>query len=255
MEGNLRDTPLSSVLELINLTKQSGRLQVAAELPLALSIAQGEVMAGNILDWSGLEAVQSFTLHASQGNFRFTPSSQAVPAQFTVTFSALMTDWARVNDEWARMLPILGSPSRMLEYNGTVQDTPHPFQGGKSIRSVARNLEANAFEVATRVMPLIPSKVLLLLEKFAWMGMKVQHPAARKGAGEGHGIQNVSSYLDGKRRLVDLLELGFRLDTLRAYLIEAVRTGEIEINGSGWLLRDLIWERDTMLGASNATVL
>lgn len=255
MEGNLRDTPLSSVLELINLTKQSGRLQVAAELPLALSIVQGEVIAGNILDWGGLEAVESFVLHASDGNFRFTPSNQSVIAQFNLAFPTLMTDWARVNDEWARMLPIIGSPSRMLEYNGTVQDTPHPFQGGKSIRTVARTLEASAFEVTTRVMPLIPSKVLMLLDKFAWMGMKIQHPAARKGNSEGYTLQTIPTYLDGKRRILDLLELGFRIDTLRTYLIEAVRTGEIEINGSGWLLRDLIWERDTIRNASNATVM
>ncbi len=253
MEGNLRDTPLSSVLELINLTKQSGRLQIAAELPLALSIVGGEVVAGNILDWGGIEAVQSFTLHASSGNFRFTPASQAVTPQFSIQFSALMTDWARINDEWARMLPVLGSPSRMLDYNGTVQDTPHPFQGGKSIRSVGRTLEASAFEVATRVMPLIPTKVLVLLEKFAWMGMRVQHPASRKGS-EGSGVHDVSSYLDGKRRMVDLLELGFQIDTLRLYLIEAVRSGEIEVNGSGWLLRDLIWERDAGLNASHVTM-
>jgi hypothetical protein len=255
MEGNLRDTPLSSVLELINLTKQSGRLQVAAELPLALVISQGEVVAGNILDWGGLEAMQSFTLHASEGNFRFTPSNQAVPAQFNIPFSTLMTDWARVNDEWARMLPILGSPSRMLDYNGTVQDVPHPFQGGKSIRTVSRTLEASAFDVATRVMPLIPNKVLVLLEKFAWMGMKVQHPASRKGNIEGFTVQAVPSYLDGKRRMLDLIEMGFRIEIIRAYLIEAVRTGEIEVNGSGWLLRDLIWERDTTQNASNGTIL
>jgi Domain of unknown function (DUF4388) len=255
MEGNLRDTPLSSVLELINLTNQSGRLQVAAELPLALTIVQGEIIAGNILDWGGLEAIQSFKLHANEGNFRFTPATQAASNQFSIPFSTLMTDWARINDEWARMLPILGSPSRMLEYSGTVQDTPHPFQGGKSIRAVGRTLEASAFEVATRVMPLLPSKVLMILEKYAWMGMRIQHPAARKASSEGFGIQSVSMHLDGKRRIADLVDLGFTLDTLRAYLIEAVRTGEIEVSGAGWLLRDLIWERDTRLNASNATLI
>lgn len=255
MEGNLHDTPLSSVLELINLTKQSGRLQVAAELPLALVIVAGEVVAGSIFDWGGLEAVQSFTLHASEGNFRFTPSSQISEPQFQMPFSTLMTDWARVNDEWHRMLPIIGSPSRMLEYNGTVQDTPHPFQGGKSIRSVARSLNASAFDVSTRVMPLIPNKVLLLLEKYAWMGMRVQHPASRKGTAEGLSPLAVPSYLDGKRRLIDLIEIGFTIDSLRAYLIEAVRTGDIEISGAGWLLRDLIWERDARTNASHATLL
>lgn len=250
MEGNLRDTPLSSVLELIHLTKQSGRLQVAAELPLTLLIQHGEIVAGGILDWSGLEAVQSFTLHSIEGNFRFTPSNQNPPTQFTLPFATLMTDWARINDEWARMVLVLRSPSRMLEFNGTVQDTPHPFQGGKSIRAVGRTLEATAFDVATRVMPLLQNKVLVLLEKFAWMGMRIQHPAARRSSAEGLGPQAVSRYLDGTRRIVDLLELGFSLETLRAYLIEAVRTSEIEVNGAGWLLRDLTWERDASLNAS-----
>jgi hypothetical protein len=250
VEGNLRDTPLSSVLELIHLTKQSGRLQVAAELPLTLLIYQGEVVAGGILDWSGLEAVQSFTLHSIEGNFRFTPSNQTPPTQFSMPFATLMTDWARINDEWARMLPVLRSPSRMLEFNGTVQDTPHPFQGGKSIRAVGRSLEASAFDVATRVMPLLQNRVLVMLEKFAWMGMRVQHPAAKRDTIEGLSPQAVPHYLDGTRRMVDLLELGFSADTLRAYLIEAVRTSEIEVAGAGWLLRDLIWERDASLNAS-----
>ncbi len=255
MEGNLRDTPLSSVLELINLTKQSGRLQVAADLPLSLTITQGEVIAGSILDWGGLEAVQSFALHAAEGNFKFTPSAQPVPTQFQIPFSSLMTDWARINDEWARMLPLIGSPSRMLEFFGTVQDTPHPFQGGKSIRSVARALETTAFEVATRAIPLMPTGVLRRLEKFSWMGMRIQHPASRQGLLEGFAIEATPSYLDGKRRLVDLLEIGFSISTVRAYLIEAVRGGEIELSGAGWLLRDLIWEQDILLNASNATLI
>jgi hypothetical protein len=80
--------------------------------------------------------------------------------------------------------------------------------------------------------------------------MRVQHPVAKRGVVEGLGPQAVSSRLDGTRRMVDLLELGFSLDTLRAYLIEAVRTSEIEVAGAGWLLRDLTWERDAGLNSS-----
>jgi hypothetical protein len=244
VEGNLHDTPLSSLLELIHLTKQSGQLQIGGELPLRITLQNGEVVSGGILDWQGLEAVQSFPLHINEGDFRFSPG-QASQTQFSVAFSTLMTDWARINDEWTRVLSAVESPSRILEYVGPDRGAPHPFQGGKSIRAVAKNLNTNAFEIAIRVVTLLQGGDLQLTHKFAWMGLRIQLPAAYKNESdlpESRGIDDVQKFLNGSKRMIDLLEIGFAPNTLRLFLIESLRDKRFEVPGGGGLLRDLVWE-------------
>ena len=248
MEGNLRDTPLSSVLELIHLTKQSGRVAVTGRVPLSLTVVQGEIVAGGILDWQGLEAIQSFELHASVGNFRFAPSSAQVLAQFNLSFAALMTDWARVNDEWARIRRVIDSPSRVLEYSGPAQQPAHPFQGGKSVRSVSRATDSSAFAVSSRAVPQLLSGELMLKDRYAWMGLRVRHPAATVGnfTPVSRGTEEIPLMLNGKRNLAELLEWGFSAAALRTYLLGAIQSGVVQVPGSGWLLRDLTWELEAL---------
>jgi Domain of unknown function (DUF4388) len=249
VDGNLRDTPLSSVLELIYLNKKSGRVQINADVPLSLSVVQGEIVGGGVLDWQGLEAIQSFALHASSGTFRFTPSDTQVMPQFRMPFSTLMTDWARVNDEWERIRPILHSPSRVLEYVGLPREPAHAFQGGKSIRAVSRTTGVSAFEVASSAVPLLQSGELRLVPKYAWMGLRMQHPAANAGnyTPVARDTSEIPMMLNGRRNLAELLEWGFATDSIRRYLKEAILGGEVQVPGSGWLLRDLTWELEKPL--------
>jgi hypothetical protein len=247
VEGNLRDTPLSSVLELINLTKQSGRVQITGEVPLSLSFVQGEIVGGGILDWQGLEAIQSFALHSSSGTFRFSPSNAQVLPQFQRPFSALMTDWARINDEWERVRSVVDSPSRVLEYTGAPRYPLHPFQGGKSLRAVSRSSGMSVFEVASKAVPLLRSGELRPLPKYAWMGLRVQHPTATNGnyTPVARDTAEIPMMLNGKRNLAELLEWGFSLDSIRRYLRDAILGGDVQVPGSGWLLRDLTWELES----------
>jgi hypothetical protein len=241
MEGNLRDTPLSSVLELVHLTKQSGRIAVmSARLPLSLSFSAGEIVAGGILDWQGLEAIQSFDLHAASGSFRFTPSTTPVRAQFEVGFNALMTDWARVNDEWARIRRLIDSPSRVLEYTGSGE---HAFGGGKSIRSVARATQSSVFELSAAAAAMVTEGTLRPVERYAWMGLRIQHPNATGSfTPMTHDTTEIPQMLSGKRNLAELLQWGFSVQQLRRYLLGAISARDIEVPGGGWLLRDLTWE-------------
>jgi hypothetical protein len=244
MEGNLQDTPLPSLLELIHLTKQSGRVQVIADLPLTLHVASGEVISGEILDWDGLEAVQSFLLHHSSGQFRFYPNATVIEAanDFDIAFSKFMTDWARLNDEWARILPFIGSPSRIIEPTQVLGAVPHPFQGGKSIRSLARALGVSSFEVAQNTLPWLQQGDVRLTNRFAWFGLRIQHAASAQFLAKSRTIADIPACLDGSRNMGEILELGFQIQDVRQYLIQSLQSGEIQVQGSGWLLRDLTWE-------------
>ncbi len=245
MEGNLQDTPLPSLLELIHLTKQSGRVQVTADVPLNLHVSNGEVISGEILDWEGLEAVQSFLLHLSNGQFRFYPNVTVIEAanDFDIPFSLFMTDWARLNDEWARILPLIGSPSRVMEPTQVLGAVPHPFQGGKSIRSLAKALGVSSFEVAQNTLPWLLQGDLRLTSRFAWFGLRIQHSAASvKKLPKSRTTADIPAWLDGSRNMGEVLELGFQMNDVRQYLIQSLQSGEIQVQGSGWLLRDLTWE-------------
>jgi hypothetical protein len=245
MEGNLQDTPLPSLLELIHLTKQSGRVQINADVPLTLHVASGEVTSGQILDWEGLEAIQSFLLHLSNGQFRFYPNATVIqePKDFDIPFSKFMTDWARLNDEWARILPVIGSPSRIMESTQAPSAVPHPFQGGKSIRSLARVLGVSSFEVAQNTVPWLQQNELRLTNRFAWYHLRIQHAgASAQHFPNSRTIQDIPACLDGSRNMGEVLELGFEVSDVRHYLIQSLQSGEIQVQGSGWLLRDLTWE-------------
>jgi hypothetical protein len=245
MEGNLQDTPLPSLLELIHLTKQSGRVQITADVPLNLHVAGGEVISGEILDWQGLEAIQSFLLHLSSGQFRFYPNATVIEAanDFDISFSKFMTDWARLNDEWARILPFIGSPSRVLESTQVSGTVPHPFQNGKSIRSLARALGVSSFEVAQNTFPWLQQGELRLTNRFAWHGLRIQHvTASAQQFPNSRTIADIPACLDGSRNMGEVLELGFSVSDVRMYLIQSLQSGEIQVPGSGWLLRDLTWE-------------
>lgn len=245
MEGNLQDTPLPSLLELIHLTKQSGRVQISADVPLTLNVANGEVTSGQILDWQGLEAIQSFLLHHSSGQFRFYPNATVIEAAkvFDISFSKFMTDWARLNDEWARILPFIGSPSRVMEPTQTAGTVPHPFQGGKSIRFLAKALGVSSFEVAQNTLPWLQQGDLRLTNRFAWHGLRIQHAAASvKHLPKSRITADIPAWLDGSRNMGEVLELDFQINDVRQYLIQSLQSGEIQVQGSGWLLRDLTWE-------------
>ena len=245
MEGNLQDTPLPSLLELIHLTKQSGRVQITSDIPLTLNVANGEVISGEILDWHGLEAIQSFLLHLSSGQFRFYPDATVIEAanDFDISFSLFMTDWARLNDEWARILPFIGSPSRVMEPTQAAGAVPHPFQGGKSIRSLARALGVSGFEVAQNTLPWLQQGDLRLTNRFAWHGLRIQHASANaQKLPKLRTLTDIPASLDGSRNMGEVLELGFQANDVRQYLIQSLQSGEIQVQGSGWLLRDLTWE-------------
>ena len=245
MEGNLRETSLESVLELIHFSLQSGTVEVDADVPLTLHLLNGEIVSGGILDWQDADAIRSFKLHEQAGTFSFRKNvgqRQAAVAQ--MPFSFFMTEWARVNDEWDRLRGLIDSPSRVLEYAGPPLLQPSPFEGGKSIRAVARSHKLSVFSLAEEAARGLERGVLRLTPRYAWHALRVHHKASSKAERLPltRTLVDLPPYLDGKRNLGDLIAVGFKPEILRIWLVNALRSGEVEIGGAGWLLRDLTWE-------------
>lgn len=245
MEGNLRETSLESVLELIHVTQQSGLVTVDADVPLSLFLAQGEIQSGGILDWTDLDAVRSFKVHEQAGTFRFQKDAiNPNSTQFRLPFSTFVTEWARINDEWDRVRSLIDSPSRVLEYVGPGSPELSAFRGGKSIRALARTQKLSVFKLTEAAARGLENQALRLTPRYAWHGLRVQHAASNRveRLPLTRLLSDLPPYLDGKRNLGDLIEVGFKPEVLRIWLVNALRSGEVNVAGRGWLLRDLTWE-------------
>lgn len=230
MRGVLPDIPLIGVLELLHFSRKTGVLNVEAELPYTLAFMGGEIVEGGILDWLGLDAVYCSPLVPGAGRFVF--QSRDVTGLPLSGFNMLSADWARFSDEWERLCAVIASPSRVLE--GSV---PY-FEEGRSVRSVARASNLPLFQVAETAAEGVRAGKLRLVERFAWFGLRLRRPNPRT---------ELERLLDGERSFGDLIAAGVGVPELRAYLLSELRAG-LRFPGSGWVLRDLVWEEKYLDG-------
>ncbi len=228
MQGLLSDLPLLGVLELIHTTRQTGVLDVEAEVPYTVAFLGGEIVSGGILDWLGVDALYASPLVSDSGSFAFTRRS--ITGQPLGTYDHLITDWARVGDEWEQVCALIGSPSRVFQ-----GDAP-PFQAGRSVRGAARELERPVFEVAQEVAAAVRTGHLRPLERHEWFRLRLR-PTGQRAA-----IHPVARRMDGERTLGDVIAQGVPVHEARTYLLGELRLG-LRFPGSGWVLRDLIWEQ------------
>ncbi|WP_371810150.1 DUF4388 domain-containing protein [Deinococcus sp. JMULE3] len=229
MQGLLSDVPLMGVLELIHTTRQTGVLDVQSDVPFTVAFMQGEVISGGILDWMGAEAIHASPILAESGTFRFEPRS--VTGTPLAPYGHFSTDWARISDEWDQVCAVIGSPSQVFQGRVPLFDEP----GGRSIRAVARDVEIPLFDVAQTVVQAVRDGKLTPTGRFEWSRLKLQ-PAGQRAA-----LHPVARLLDGDRTLADAVESGTSVTDVREYLLGELRLG-LRFSGSGWVMRDLVWE-------------
>jgi len=236
VEGNLSTMPLVDLLELLHAGRKSGVLRIEGRPPLVLRLQAGEVVGGGILDWEGLEAIAAFDLHTPEGAFHFEPGLQS--GKVIRPMQALLGEWARLNDECRRFLEVIDSPSRV--YEGLGGEPPYDvFVGGRSVRGAAKAWGVPLIIAMERVWTALRSGDLSPLGRYAWYGLRIRHPQARRKPPEDGDL---SRLMDGRANLGDLVAAGVEPNRLRRYLIEGIAAGDLLFPGRGWLLRDLTWE-------------
>jgi hypothetical protein len=232
LEGTLKE-----VLTHLHDRGLSGLLRFeAGVLPLEVDFSQGEVAGGRILDWEGFEALCSVPLEA-EGVFRFEPHPPI--GRPWMAFSALISEWTRLNQEWIRFRSLLDSPSRYLE-SPRPQEPYQVFFGGRSVRGAARIWGTPLIIAMERAWRGVREGDLVLLHKYAWYGLRIRHPRLQLPAQGSRGPLP----LDGQHTLGDYIRQGYPAGAVRDFLIRAIVQGELQPSGRGWLLRDLLWERE-----------
>lgn len=240
MEGSFDTIPLSDVLQMIHASRGTGVLHLKTQqLPLKMQFMLGEVVGGSILDWEGFEAIATFPLHPEQGHFRFEVAS--VVGTPLMPFKVFVSEWARMNDQWARFRSLLDSPSRVLETPRAVE--PYAvFVGGKSIRAAAKSWGVPLIIAAERAWQGLREGDLTKLRKYAWFALRIRHPSARRTQASIRDPKDMTVFLDGSRNLGELIQAGLPIDKVRTYLLEHITSGDLKAPGRGWILRDLLWE-------------
>jgi hypothetical protein len=248
-EGSLRDTSLPSLLELIKNSRQRGHVYIDGVLPLRLAMEKGGIVSADILDYEGVEALFTFPLHLETGNYRFEPSLPKAHRQL-MPFDALLSEWARHNDEWARVREHLDAPSHVLQAEPNAGEEFQVFDGRRSVRAIARGVGTDTtattsgnslLATAQLAAEGLASGELTKTFRYSWFSLRIGHADA--GKYNARGQRELTSYLDGVMRLGELIDnQGFFIGDVRQYLVSAIRSEEVNVPGRGWLLRDLLWE-------------
>ncbi|WP_034384206.1 DUF4388 domain-containing protein [Deinococcus sp. YIM 77859] len=239
MQGLLSDLPLMGILELVNGTRQTGVLDVQAEVPYTVAFLDGEIVGGGILDWLGMDALHASPLLPQSGTFEFRPS--AVTGSPLAPYDHFLTEWARVSDEWPQVCAAIGSPSRVFRGDLPLFDVPE----GRSARAAARQAAAPLFEVAQALAEAFRQGRAEPTGRFAWHALRLRSGTTRVASSP------VAQALDGERSLGEVIAGGLAEADVRAHLLAELQAG-LRFPGSGWVLRDLVWEQSD-LGAYTST--
>lgn len=227
MQGLLSDIPLLGALELIHTTRQTGVLDIQAEVPYTVAFVGGEIVSGGILDWLGLDALYASPLLPEAGSFAF--MKKAVTGQPLGAYNHLMSDWARTSDEWNEICAVIGSPSAYFRGAEPLFER----QDGRSVRAAAREAEVPVFEVAQFVAQAVREGRLEALERYEWFRLKL-HAAPRRGVGGARPPEPLEP-------LGQMIAAGMPIREARARLLGELKMG-LRFPGSGWVWRDLVWE-------------
>ncbi|MEW6422684.1 MAG: DUF4388 domain-containing protein [Deinococcota bacterium] len=217
-------------MELVNATRQTGVLDVKAEVPYTVAFVGGEIVGGGILDWLGLDAIQASPMLPREGSFEFKPS--VVTGSPLAPYGHFTTDWARASDEWEQVCALIGSPSRVFQGALPLFDAPE----GRSARAAARQAERPLFEVAQGLAEAVRQGRAEPTGRYAWHSLRLRSGTTRATPSP------VAAVLDGERNLGEVIAGGLDEWDVREHLLAEIRAG-LRFPGSGWVLRDLIWEQ------------
>ena len=238
LEGNCADVSLIDVVSLLHDTSATGTLNVEVEVPYTLKFRRGNVTEGSIIDWIGLEAAYTAPILSDQGWFGYRKGDVPVTATPIIPFLQFVADWARMYDEWERVMAIIVSPS--IAFFGELEHFTEEY--GRTPRMVSRLTNRPLFDVCSELAEAVTAGQVLSLDTSAWYDLKFQHSGEVRSA--------LDSVLDGQVTYTSLIAQGWSVDTLRGDLISRLRAG-LRFPGSGWVMRDTVWEERILRTRAN----
>lgn len=144
LQGDLSEFPLTDIIQLVDLSKQTGGVHIRGEragqtLEGWLYFRDGKIIGAEMPGMQPLEAVYTF-FTLSAGPFRFHDDARLEAPTITVSNEVIIMEGVMRQDAWAdiqRHVPSLGLVPRLV---------PNPASGSNEI-----NLEAEGWRILTMV--------------------------------------------------------------------------------------------------------
>ena len=178
LQGSLEDFDITDILELINIGKKDGALEITSEGDAGIIYFEnGVVVDVSAGDYKGDDAIHKI-LRWNKGKFFFDPHKRATEKTLNIPIQRLMLEAARQLDEWKKIEQVIPSVNVVLRLNENPpsEDNEVTFteddwkvlsivDGKKTLKDVAKELAISEFETGRIVYNLISTGFIILGEE------------------------------------------------------------------------------------------
>jgi len=178
LQGSLEDFDITDILELINIGKKDGALEIESDdYRGIIYFENGVVVDVSAGDYKGDDAIHRI-LRWNKGKFFFDPHKRATEKTLNIPIQKLMIEAARQLDEWKKIEQVVPSVNVVLKLNENppTEDNEITFtdddwkvlsivDGKKTLKEIARELAISEFETGRIVYNLISAGFIILGEE------------------------------------------------------------------------------------------
>ncbi|NIA22868.1 MAG: DUF4388 domain-containing protein [Proteobacteria bacterium] len=178
LQGSLEDFDITDILELINIAKKDGALEITSgDYTGIIYFENGVVVDVSTGDYKGDDAIHRI-LRWNKGKFFFDPHKSAAEKTLNIPIQKLMIEAARQLDEWKKIEQVIPSVNVVLKLNENppTEDNEVSFtdedwkvlsvvDGTKTLKEIARELAISEFETGRIVYNLVSAGFIILGEE------------------------------------------------------------------------------------------
>lgn len=175
LQGNLEDFDITDILELINIGKKDGALEIKSnEHNGIIYFENGIVVDVSANEYKGDDAIH-YILRWETGRFYFDPHKRTTMKTVNIPIQKLMLDAARQLDEWKKIEETIPSVNVILKLNEnpktdenelTISDEEWRVlslvDGDSSLKEIARKISKSEIETGKIIYDLIVSGMIVI---------------------------------------------------------------------------------------------
>lgn len=175
LQGNLEDFDITDILELINIGKKDGALEIKSnEHNGIIYFENGIVVDVSANEYKGDDAIH-YILRWETGRFYFDPHKRTTIKTVNIPIQKLMLDAARQLDEWKKIEETISSVNVILKLNEnpkteenelTINDEEWRVlslvDGDSSLKEIARKINKSEIKTGKIIYDLIMSGMIVI---------------------------------------------------------------------------------------------
>ncbi len=175
LQGNLEDFDITDILELINIGKKDGALEIESnEHKGIIYFENGIVVDVSANEYKGDDAIH-YILRWNTGRFFFDPHKRTTIKTVNIPIQKLMLDAARQLDEWKKIEETIPSVNVILKLNENPETDENELtindeewrvlsliDGNLSLKEIARKINKSEIKTGKIIYDLIVSGMIII---------------------------------------------------------------------------------------------